>query len=111
MGRLRTVGEPRELGRCCHESVPERARPVLLGGGGEGLAGSIIAESVTLPDNNGGIVFEVPSMSVLLRREDIGVGVGESRCACVVEENEALRGESFEGEMERARSTRQKLSL
>lgn len=40
-GRLLTVGESRELGLCCHESVPERASPALLGGG-VGLTGSAI---------------------------------------------------------------------
>jgi hypothetical protein len=70
-GRLRTVGDSRELGRCCQDKVPERARPALPDGG-FGLDGSGMDTSIVLFCSCG----ERPGLleSIFSVRMDFGVG-------------------------------------
>lgn len=94
-GRLRTVGESRDPGRCCHESVPERARPALLGGG-FGLTGSAIGVvSLLLGESSTDSRSMLPALAAIAR--------GDSE-VCGTEAKEELRGESLVGEIDRARS-------
>jgi hypothetical protein len=97
-GLLLTVGDSREPGRCCQESVPERARPPALLGGGLGLTGSAR-----------GVVSRLPRLRSTGARSELlafaCVASGES-ARWEADAREVLSGESLVGEMERARSAR-----